>query len=382
MKQVQCPHCQMQLDLAQILTQDIRDDLLSEQSQAHQKALKTQKQEMENQVAQAVAQAKAQEGSQQMETINQLQQQSHQDRKINQELRDKINNLIEQLSQAEEGKRSVESEMKLKMLKEKETIRQEAIKEADDKHSLKRAELEKKLADTTKSLNEAQRRAEQGLNTTQGEVLELRLEDQLAEAFRQDRVEPVKAGRRGADIKQFVRNRQGVEVGLILWEIKNARWQKSWIEKFKNDIRQIGANEGVLVSRETPNNLNLQKVEDRLWIVKPRLAVFIAEVLRVGLIQLYGALQMNVGKNEKLENLFQFITSPAFKHRIEAIADNYTRLQQELEKEKKQAHLRWARQEQIQRQVINNIIGVHGDLQGITNELPELKIDSDDYPLE
>ena len=84
--------------------------------------------------------------------------------------------------------------------------------------------------------------------------------------------------------------------------------------------------------------------------------------------------KMNAGKDAKMEALYQFLVGPEFRHRVEAIVENYGMLQSEIEKEKRAAALRWAHQEKSIRAVIDNTIGMYGDLQGITNRaLPGIK---------
>jgi hypothetical protein len=68
------------------------------------------------------------------------------------------------------------------------------------------------------------------------------------------------------------------------------------------------------------------------------------------------------------------LVGPEFRHRVEAIVENYTVLQEEIEREKRASALKWARQEKAIRSVIDNTIGMYGDLQGITNRaLPSIK---------
>jgi len=68
------------------------------------------------------------------------------------------------------------------------------------------------------SLEEAQRKAKQGSQQTQGEVLELDLEETLRSTFPSDEIEPVGKGVRGADIRQIVKSPKGYVCGVILWE--------------------------------------------------------------------------------------------------------------------------------------------------------------------
>lgn len=58
------------------------------------------------------------------------------------------------------------------------------------------------------------------------------------------------------------------------------------------------------------------------------------------------------------------MVGPEFRHRVEAIVENYGLMQAEIEKEKRTAALRWSRQEKSIRAVIDNTLGMYGDLQG------------------
>jgi len=85
-------------------------------------------------------------------------------------------------------------------------------------------------------LAEAQRKAAQGSQQLQGEVLEVLLEDQLREAFPFDTIEEVKKGARGGDVIQRVMTRAGQLAGSILWEAKRTTtWVKDWTAKLKDD---------------------------------------------------------------------------------------------------------------------------------------------------
>lgn len=56
------------------------------------------------------------------------------------------------------------------------------------------------------------------------------------------------------------------------------------------------------------------------------------------------------------------------------LVEHSGQLQDEIEREKRASQLRWSRQEKSIRAVIDNTIGMYGDLQGITNRaLPNIK---------
>ena len=87
----------------------------------------------------------------------------------------------------------------------------------------------------------------------QGEVQELAIEEWLKEKYPFDTIDEVKKGARGADCMQIVHTRESQNCGKIYYESKRTKdFQKSWIEKFKADMREKGADIGVLVTDVMP----------------------------------------------------------------------------------------------------------------------------------
>jgi hypothetical protein len=75
------------------------------------------------------------------------------------------------------------------------------------------------------------------------------------------------------------------------------------------------------------------------------------------------SMQRQIGE---LELIYQYISGPRFRRRIEAIVEKFSSMQTDLERERKaMTRLRAKREEQI-RGVIESTFGMYGDLQGIT----------------
>ena len=319
--------------------------------------------------------AQKQASVEQAAVVNALQAESSGEKQSNAELRTQLSEMMETVRTEKKARQNAELEAARKLAASEDTIREEVLRSADERYRLKIAEQAKKLSDTQRALEAAQRKASQGSQQNQGEVLELDLENRLREEFPFDDISEVKKGQRGADIKQTVRNQSGTACGILLWETKNGKWQPAWVPKFKADIREANASIGVIVSQEIPAELGEMKhLENNVWVVAPRLAARLAAALRITILQVDAANKMNAGKDVKMESLYQFLVGPEFRHRVEAIVENYTVLQDEIEREKRASSLRWARQEKAIRAVIDNTIGMYGDLQGITNSaLPVIK---------
>lgn len=379
MTTIKCTNCGQDIELTEALTKDFESAALVAEHAKHEAEIARVKQEV---VAAAAKSIQAVEAKAQAEAtakvdlkLQTILKDAEEKTKDNEELRKQLTTLMQDLRESKKAKENAELEMQKKLAEEEGKIREDAVKMADEKYRLRFAEQEKKLTDTQKALDEAQRKVTQNSQQLQGEVLELDLEGQLRDEFPYDEILEVKKGQRGADVKQIVHNQAGESCGVILWEIKNGKWQPAWAAKFKQDIREANANIGVLVSQETPSDIGvLKQLEGNVWVVSPALATRLATALRITILQVNSANKMNAGKDAKMEALYQFLVGPEFKHRVEAIIESYTLLQEEMEKEKRSYALKWARQEKAIRSVIDNTIGMYGDFQGITNRaLPPIK---------
>lgn len=268
-----------------------------------------------------------------------------------------------------------EMEMKKKLLEEEDRIRKEAREKVLEERDLKDREKDKIIEDLKKSLEEVQKKATQGSQQTQGEALELKLEKDLIENFPLDSITEVKKGQRGADLLQMVTDKLGRKSGSILWECKNAQWSDGWIAKLKEDQRQSRADISVLVSVNLPEDVKDFIYRDGVWIVSASNYVGLAFALRFNLVSLYSERYSSEGKDEKMKILYQYLTGPEFKHRVEGIIEAFGNLQEELEKEKRWFGIKWARQEKEIRKIIDHTHGMYGDFQGVVGKsLPEINI--------
>ena len=89
-----------------------------------------------------------------------------------------------------------------------------------------------------------------------------------------------------------------------------------------------------------------------------------AAILRQSLLELALARQSSEGQQTKTEMIYQYLTGPRFRQRVEA----FSTMQEDLDKERKAIMKQWAkREEQIER-VMGATVGMYGDLQGIAGK--------------
>jgi hypothetical protein len=122
------------------------------------------------------------------------------------------------------------------------------------------------------------------------------------------------------------------------------------------------------VSQVLPRGIEAFDIVDGVWVASPRAALPVATVLRHSLLQISMARQVSEGQQTKTEMVYQYLTGPRFRLRVEAIVEAFSSMKDDLDKERKAIMRQWAkREEQIER-VMGATVGMYGDLQGIAGK--------------
>jgi len=163
----------------------------------------------------------------------------------------------------------------------------------------------------------------------------------------------------------------------MLWEAKSIKaWNNRWLEKLRADRRSTNAEIGLIVSNVLPAGVETFDRIDNVWVTKKRFAIPLAIALRQSLIQVSNSRQAAIGQRTKMEMVYQYLTGPQFRHRIDVIVEKFTDMQSD--RERKAMVRIWAKREEQLKSVIDSSAGLYGDLQGIAGRaLPE--IDSLDF---
>lgn len=290
----------------------------------------------------------------------------------------------EKLEMKEAIQAEAEKQLNAQLTLEREKIR----KQEDDKNELKFKELQKQLEEQKKLTEEMKRKQEQGSMQLQGEVMELAIEEWLANNFPLDSIDEVKKGANGADCLQIVNTREHQNCGSIYYESKRTKaFQPSWIEKFKNDIRTKRANIGVLVTEVMPAGMERMGMRDGIWICTYDEFKGLSAVLRQSIIQVSQAVQAQENKGDKMSMLYDFLTSNEFRLQVEGIVEGFTQMQSDLDAEKRAMQRIWKQREKQIEKVVHNTLGMYGSIRGIAGnavqtvralELDFIEDDNDD----
>jgi hypothetical protein len=265
-----------------------------------------------------------------------------------------------------------------------EQLANQRFREELDALRLKQRELEKQRDDARQVAEDLRRKMEQGSQQTQGEVLELILERELASRFGTDRIEPISKGVFGADVVQHVLTSDGRACGSITWETKNAQnWNPKWLEKLRADMIANKSEFGILVSTVLPEGVDHFGLIDGLWACDLKVWPLLATTLRQQLIALTFARISSEGRDRKMEIVYRYLTGPEFRERVNAILRTFVGMKEQLEREKRALIKQWSAREKQIETVIDGMSGMYGDLQGIIGsaslpEIASLKLDEPD----
>jgi len=401
-QKIQCPKCGESISIDAVLTRQI-EERITQQFTQEQKVKEAELEQQRKQVAEEKARLEEARKNEQVEVNKKVaeklsaekivlwkqaqveaeKQKAGERRLLEEQLADKEKKLREanekelelrkEKNKLAEEKQNFELEKQRQLDEERKKIFEEAGKKASEEQQYVIAQLKKQLTDATKAKDELSRKLEQGSQQTQGEVLELELEELLRAEFPYDEIVPVPKGVNGADIIQKVFDRSGRLCGQIAWESKKTKtWSEGWIQKLKDDQRAIKADLAVIVSISLPDGVTGFVVRDGVWVCDKSLAVALATALRLNLESVTREKAMSVGKNEKMEILYSYLTGVEFKQRVEAIVEAFSSMDMSLKKERLAYEKIWSEREKQIRKVITNTVGMYGDLSGLVT-LPQIK---------
>ncbi len=261
------------------------------------------------------------------------------------------------------------------LILEKERIQ----KAAAEQSRLSVQEKENVIEQLKNQLDIAKRKAEQGSTQLQGEVQEVAIELWLQEQFPLDIIEEIKKGSRGADCLQIVNTLSQQNCGSIYYESKRTQnFQPLWIEKFKEDIREKGADIGVLVTQSMPADMPALGLKEGVWVCSFDEFKGLSLVLRESMIRMSKAVATQENRGEKMVMLYDYLTGNEFRMQVEAIVEGFSKMQEDLSKEKRAMAAIWKKREKQLDKVLLNTTHLYSSIQGIAGSaiksLPALEL--------
>ncbi|WQY36396.1 DUF2130 domain-containing protein [Helicobacter pylori] len=401
-----CPNCQEPIDVNEALYKQIEQENQSRflaqqkafekevkekraQYQSHFKALeqkeealkereKEQKAQFDDAVKQAsvlalqderakiIEEARKNAFLEQQKGLELLQKELDEKSKQVQELHQKEAEIERLKRENNEAESRLKAENEKKLNEKLETERERIEKALHEKNELKFKQQEEQLEMLRNELKNAQRKAELSSQQFQGEVQELAIEEFLRQKFPLDCIEEIKKGQRGGDCIQVVHTREFQNCGKIYYESKRTKeFQKAWVEKLKSDMREIGADVGVIVSEALPKEMERMGLFEGVWVCSFEEFKGLSVVLREGVIQVSLAKKSQENKGDKVNLLYHYLTSSEFSMQVSAIIEGFEQLRAELEKEKNAMARIWKSREKQMEKVFEGTINMYGSIKGI-----------------
>ena len=406
---VNCPDCGSQIDVNEILKHQLEESLRNEFKQKQVAFVETQKQrqiDFQKQITDFENEKKESEKlfEEQIEAERKLVTEKIEKKLKNQllsenedrfksmqnelaEKSEKVKELFKKEAEIERLKREkdeVQEQAKLSaqkdLSKQLQSEREKIKRQAEEAAEFKLKELQKQLEDQKKLTDDMKRKQDQGSMQLQGEIMELAIEEWLANQFPIDTIDEIKKGAKGADCLQTVNTREQLNCGTIYYESKRTKkFEPKWIEKFKNDIRDKGATIGVLVTEAMPLDMDRMGLKEGVWICTYNEFKGLCAVLRQSIINWASVKISQENKGDKMSLLYDFLTSNEFRLQMEGIVEGFTQMQLDLVKEKNAMAGIWKQREKQIEKVMENSIGMHASIRGIAGNaiqsIPALELE-------
>ena len=221
-------------------------------------------------------------------------------------------------------------------------IRAEAEKKLTGELDIERGEWEIEKKRLEQQMTDMQRQLGQKSAELQGEALEVFLKRQLQTEFPFDAIEDIGRGQRGADLTQTVNDARLGACGVLVWEAKRTKhWNDSWIEKIKQDADRVGAHLRIIVSKALPVDIDVFALKDGVWVSSIEAAIPLANALRSQLIESARLQRAAQGQNLKMDQIYQYLTSPRFGERIQRMVETWDALEKQIISEERAMRRQW-----------------------------------------
>jgi hypothetical protein len=273
--------------------------------------------------------------------------------------------LMKAKRELEAERESLRLQVQRQLDEERAAIVASTTEQLDESWQLKLREKDLILEQMNRRIEDLQAAADQKRSGLQGEVLEREIEEVLRDAFPTDAIEPVKSGKRGADVVQRVRSGRG-DCGKLLWESKNHKhWSDGWIDKLRSDQQAEKADVAVVVAAALPEGVDHIGFVRGVWVCDFGSLVPLAIALRQQLDAIKQARIIDTNRSQVLDDVYEYVCGQEFQHHITNTVASALTMKAELDAERTAAERMFKKREkQIEAQV-RNLAGLYGGLQGI-----------------
>src|SRR6266511_3111669 len=211
---ITCPKCRTEIPLTEAISHQVEERLRLEFEETrrttesdHLEALAEKDAEFQSQLAAARAEvaatAEAHANEKVATELRDLSARVEEQAALRRDAEERELGLLREKRALQDEREALELEVERKLEAERAKVVSATTERLEEAHRLKLREKDLTLEQMGKRIDGLQAAADQKRSGLQGEVLEREIEDLLREAFPTDRIAPVKAGKRGADVLQI-----------------------------------------------------------------------------------------------------------------------------------------------------------------------------------
>lgn len=373
---IQCPQCGHNFDVEKALRNKIEAQVAQEQQG---KMKKTVEEAVANERKKSEAEAQKKmleqmqnlqkEHEEKMQQFEILKEQALQAQKENKELKKKEVDLLRKEQEIKGKEEEWQLQAEKEFLQRQDEIEEKARMKERETFELERAQMQKKLDDTTKLAEDLKRKSEQHSMQLQGETQELALEELLRSTYPFDKIDEVKKGARGADCLQTVINSQQQSCGSIVYESKSTKnFGGDWIEKLKQDQLHHKADIAVLVTEVLPSDMLRFGEKDGVWICNINEIKSLSLALRQILVKTQSVKVAQENQGEKSTMLYRYFTGTEFVQIVKNIVETYDGMKKQIDQEKRAMTKQWKEREKQVEKAQEGIISMFGSIKGIAGK--------------
>lgn len=373
---ITCPNCKTEIPLSEAISHQVEERLRGEFGEEKERLLAEQARQIADKDAEieaaviksreeAAAAAEARATELVATQIQDLAAQVEEQQTRRREAEERELELMKAKRELEAEREALQLQVQRQLEEERAAIVANTTERLEESWQLKLREKDLILEQMGKRIEDLQAAADQKRSGLQGEVLEREIEDVLREAFPSDAIEPVKSGKRGADVIQRIRSGRG-DCGTLLWESKNHKhWSDAWIDKLRGDQQAEKADIAVVVTAALPAGVEHIGFVRGVWICDFSSVVPLAIALRQQLDAIKQARIIDTNRSQVLDDVYEYVCGPEFQHYITNTVVAAMTMKAELDAERTAAERTFKKREkQIEAQV-RSLAGLYGGLQGI-----------------
>ena len=158
-------------------------------------------------------------------------------------------------------------------------------------------------------VSDLKRALENKTNDELGEGAEIDLLEALKAEFKDDKIDPIRKGAPGADIRHVVML-HGQKCGTILYDSKNhKKWREEHAAKLRRDQLAEKAEHAILSTHKFPRNAHQLHHRDGVLLANPARVVSVVTIIRQHMLQLHTLRVSKIESESKTAALYEFITS-------------------------------------------------------------------------